>query len=487
VSVSLLVACSSQPGAPDGDPLANVRDNTLSIRNRVASVEPARARAGTQMQMVVATVRTFKDIAWSPAQPPELRLAVITALLNDPDPVVVEDARAMGKLMLPREQDRPIVVLLAKTAAQRQWTDYIPSLIRSYSRPLPAVEELQRSEALAISDLSAGRPVPEVVFEVFLNPPQMPESYGLDWAKRFRADAWDLLGRLDKDGALRIRLLHDAPSGTGENMVGSNLKRCLAELRSIPLTGDEMNWLNSLLDPAKGGNAEWWKHASAAISRVQDKGPFQIRHAEPVRWAAANKPEWFNASRDELLSQVRSRLDGRTHTDRNSGAMTKIREDFQHYEGQLRWADLICVLVIDEMLHQPHVQRTIFDQTILDAKDKTTEYGGILTFTSHSGTDPMTSAKAGLFPPRPGQRQGDERFVASDEMINASDQSVAHYHFHVQQRRNAGYAGPSDSDLVYAARYGRSCVVFTSLDEGRLNVDFYQPDGIVLDLGEISR
>ena len=40
-------------------------------------------------------------------------------------------------------------------------------------------------------------------------------------------------------------------------------------------------------------------------------------------------------------------------------------------------------------------------------------------------------------------------------------------------------------DLAYAARYGRSCVVFTSVSGGVLNADLYFPDGVVLDLGEV--
>ena len=41
--------------------------------------------------------------------------------------------------------------------------------------------------------------------------------------------------------------------------------------------------------------------------------------------------------------------------------------------------------------------------------------------------------------------------------------------------------------MNYAARYGRACLVFTSFDEDTLGVDLYQPDGVILDLGQLKR
>jgi hypothetical protein len=41
-------------------------------------------------------------------------------------------------------------------------------------------------------------------------------------------------------------------------------------------------------------------------------------------------------------------------------------------------------------------------------------------------------------------------------------------------------------DLAYAARQGRSCLVLTSVSSRAINVDYYQPDGVVIDLGTIT-
>ena len=56
-----------------------------------------------------------------------------------------------------------------------------------------------------------------------------------------------------------------------------------------------------------------------------------------------------------------------------------------------------------------------------------------------------------------------------------------------QDPRNAEYAGPSPNDLAYAARYGRNCLVLTSVSVDAVDIDYYQPDSVTLDLGEIRK
>mgnify|MGYP001627977827 FL=1 len=70
-------------------------------------------------------------------------------------------------------------------------------------------------------------------------------------------------------------------------------------------------------------------------------------------------------------------------------------------------------------------------------------------------------------------------------MIRFSDRALAHYHFHANERNNEKYAGPSRADYINAETSGRTSLVFTSIKEDELNVDLYQPNGVVIDLGII--
>jgi hypothetical protein len=64
---------------------------------------------------------------------------------------------------------------------------------------------------------------------------------------------------------------------------------------------------------------------------------------------------------------------------------------------------------------------------------------------------------------------------------------LAHYHFHAQEYKNSEFAGPGKGDIDTADRLDFNFLVFTFIDEKTLNVDFYQPGGVVVDLGTIKR
>lgn len=464
-------------------PVAALRNSDAPERARIEAVERSRDDAKGNGASLAARRQAIKDIVWTPTQPAKLRVAAMRSLLNDADPAAVSDARELGKLILPREQSREMVILLGQTAADRGWDDYVPALVRAYARPARmGVKEEERAERTALKQIRPNTPVEEVVLDVFLHPPQAPASYGLDWTQRTRNDAWELLSRLDRDGALRRRVLA-ADSGVGaEDATVLAIRKSVSDLRAMPISGDQLNWVLSLTDPKKTENAAWWAEAAGAIAESA-QNELEIRHAEAIRWARANKPGSVRATRAELLSQVRSRLEGRVHNQRTAeDSSRRVSERFGDWEQKLTWADALCVLLVDDALHDPGVVDSLFKQVELDRKDSTTEYGGVLYEPSREGA----GARAALFPPRPGQRRGDDQFVASDDMIAASDRALAHYHFHVQHRRGVEYAGPSPGDLDYALRYGRTCVVLSSIADGVLGVDLYQPNGVVLDLGDIK-
>jgi hypothetical protein len=356
--------------------------------------------------------------------------------------------------------------------------------------------ESDRPERAAIHILAKGAPVERVVFQSFLKPPAQASSYGADWAQRFRADAWDLLARLDTDGAMRASMLSEIPEAGADDLV-LDIQRCVRELKAMPRTGDELKWLMSIVDPKKRANAIWWGEAAKAIASIGEDGRSSVlalRHAEAIRWAAAKHPQWLQATRQELLSELRTRLGRRTIHERSAeSGQYRVHEQLVDWEAKLRWGDLISILAIDEAIREPSVVRAFVTQAELDRKDDTTEYGGVLMLRSAMAGGASRPSQAAdewiavLFPPRAGQREGDEKFVASADMIAASDQALAHYHMHAQKTRNSEFAGPSSGDLLYAARSGRACVVLTTLYEGKMDADYYQADGVVIDLGELGQ
>ena len=88
------------------------------------------------------------------------------------------------------------------------------------------------------------------------------------------------------------------------------------------------------------------------------------------------------------------------------------------------------------------------------------------------------------FPPR--IRHHDQKFLASQAMLDAGYTALFHFHYHVQRFRNDDYAGPGFGDVNYADNTRANCLVLTSVRRGALNVDFYRHGRVLVDLGVIE-
>lgn len=483
-AVGLVLAGCGGGSSRVADPLTDIRDPRLSEKRRTQAIEQVWAEAEAGKLDRITAREELKTVAWSAGWPESMRMTALRALASDTTEKGQADTRNMFRLMLPREPNRNVTIFLCATVRDRGWKDATPSLVRSLARVWPDVPDRERPEYAAINALNAPKTVQEVVYDVFLNPPDEGGAFGIVPADRVRADAWDLLARVDADGSARARLL-EAPEASAESGPVADMRASLEELRCLPLSGDEIAWLSALRDFRNEQHRAWWEQTRTAIAGIdQQKAPkLQLRHLEPIYWASLNRTEWLSASREQLLSELRTRLQGREKHRRKAGDLENWRprpETLAESEAKLSWADLLTILVIDDAVRQSGVVQSLFAQAAMDTEDKSAEYGGLVL-----ASNGQTPAEAVLFPPRAAARRGDKQFVASLDMIQQGARALAHYHFHVQEVRNGPYAGPSPDDLNYAARYGRSCLVLTSVAAGALDIDYYQPDGIVIDLGDI--
>lgn len=494
LSAGTLQSCSS---GPSSTPITDMRNPGLSESARIDAMDAAwsTSQPGTAEREMARNA--MKDLVWSSATPSQLRIRIMGTLLDSPDPTEAADARNMAKLIMPREKSRQMVTLLADIAGTRGWDDFVPPLIRSYSRWVPEVKDTERAERIALDRLAKGKPVEHLVFAAFVTPPEAEETYGVNWQDRLRSDAWDLLGRLDADGSMRIGLITslDAPGMVKpDDRVLQTIRACFKDLRSIPLTGDELKWAMRLRDEKIAENAAWWSACRGVIAGLDfDRtGPLALRHAEPIRWASTHKSEWISMTRAELKNVLSERIKTRKTNVRSAeppNVGRTYRENLDAWDDRLRWGDVLSMLVIDEALSEANIAPALTRFAELDRKDTTTEYGGIVRQSTAAEATENNAPKfiTVLYPPRPGQRMGDTQFIASDDMVANSDVALLHFHFHAQSSSNRGYSGPSYADLEYARRYGRNCIVFTSVSEGVLGIDYYQANFAVVDLGELPR
>lgn len=454
-----------------GDALADLSDGSLGYQTRIRAIEDTKADVDAGLLDRAAWRESVKKVAWGAANYEKLRLAAIEALLEDDE----ADTRNMLRLMLAREPQWPVIGRICELAGERGWTEYTPALVRSWSRPVVQPADPERPERAALIALHPGREVEEVVFEVFATPSQ-DKLFG----DKAREEAWALLCRLDPSGSKAARYL--VTMGESNDPLLVDLRAGARDLRAAPTTPEQLQWLRDL---RRGEHAAWWAEATVAVSGLgaEQLEGFELRHVAGVRWAAANEPGWLTASRSELISRLQERLSGRKTQQRLAESVEGSpppRERLSDNLGKLVWGDALLILIADRAIAESDVLSALHEQADLDREDISTEHGGVLDW-GPSGFVALS------YPPRPAQRIADNRFVASPELLEAGAAALFHYHFHARKADESEYAGPGPGDMDYAERFGRSCLVFTSLNKDTLNVDYYQPNGGLVDLGEALR
>lgn len=484
--------CASGGGGAGGaaqDPVAQALARDEHVDTRKAAIDQiwAQVESGTMDRM--AGREAIKRVVWG-ANPEQVRLHALRTLAGDETEVGLADTESLMGFLLPTEGNLRVLAFIGETVASRGWVDVTPALIRSYARPTAMVDDADRAERGAIERLHSGKSVEEVAFEVFLYRPGSAGEQGLalDRAEKARLAAWDLLGRLDPEGSARVKLMSGGV-GSGSADPTLDVLRAAAGLGVVPVTSSELEWVRGVFASQAAEDRAWWAQVTSAVEKLgeEQRVGLRVRHLEPVRWAAAHQPDLLVMGRAELLSDLKGRLSGRKVYRREregQGFGMGEPETIEHWESRLSWGDMLAIRVIDQAMEHPAVANALFAQAEEDRRDTSTEHGGVLSMVA---TGAGEESAVYPFPPRASQRFGDRRFVASDDMFRSSGRSLAHYHFHVQEARNRAYAGPGEGDMEYARAHGRNCLVLTSVQDDVMNVDYYQSNGAVVDLGELRR
>lgn len=496
VVVGASVAACSTGSVPEGrDAQAEALDPRRQLNERQIALEQTVREAESGQRDPDAVRESMKQLIWKGSAPDQLRVRALGLLLADQRPGMPADTRNVLRLRMPTDASWVFIEAVCDACVQRaaepEWKEMTAALVRSYARRVPTPTDDQRPEKRALEALHPGQSIEQTAFNTFID----PVGYGAttkvaDWATKAREAAWDLLSRLDPDGSKRTSML--AASDSNDPAVRS-LTRAARELGVVPVTGSELTWLERLLESNNSANQSWWAAASSACVQLgaEQRGGLELRHIEAVRWASMSHPDLLRLGRSELLSELQQRLAagaGRRVWRKTEGLRMDeqiSRETLDERQSELVWGDVLTLLMIDEAVHDPGVVQELFTQADADRADSSAEYGGALGQGSALGRTGAFSARG--FAPRASQRLNDRTFVAPNELFSGSDRAIAHYHFHVQTDSNAAYAGPGAGDLEYARTHGRNCVVFTSVKSGILNVDYYQRNGAVVDLGELSR
>ena len=456
LTVMCLAACATTSSSRD--PNAAMLDRERGVEYRLAA---ARREAQTRPANP-SRLRALEQLVFEPKHPDELRLYAIDELLR------IDEASFKQNVAdrLSQLDNWTSIQRVLDITVERLWTDLTPTLVRSYAREAHAYTDTERPERLALVKLHAPRKVDAIIGDVFEN---------VDDTATFpqQVAAWELLARLLEPEALRERVATAAPRS---NLV-RDLQAALTDLHVLPTNREAVLWLTFLRDPAAGGQWRAMKRIAERLSPQQQRG-LELRHLSLLSHVDDGITR---QSREQLIADVRSRLAGQSHVYVDTGAKGAAGDRPQHFDhvlDQLVWADVATVKILFDAVHGPRVVADVFNQADRDFKDTDTELGGVLDIDDNGWY---------VRPYDPLFKRNDRAYYAAPDLVLRLYERGVHYHLHAQLRQNLDYAGPGSGDMKFARRMGLSCVVFTTVDDNLINVDYYQPNGAIVDLGHITR
>ncbi len=206
----------------------------------------------------------------------------------------------------------------------------------------------------------------------------------------------------------------------------------------------------------------------------QDGYTFDARDSYMILQA---DPELLSRDRERLARSIASRLERLSHTSRPPsypGAPDDYPEDFAGQQAKLSAVDLLRITLLLDTLDQPEPVRQLRRYIVADRADTASEHGGLC----------FLEGGAVTFRKFASQRQGgDNQYFWSGEMLQQRVLSLVLWHCHTNKNAETPPAGPGLDDMHHAAWHDYPGLVISLLRDDAVNIDYYTPDGIVVDLG----
>lgn len=368
--------------------------------------------------------------------------------------------------------DRQTVAWLAETIAERGWADQASALVRSLARPDRAVEIDRRPEWSALAKLFPDRPVESTLADFFLEAPEGNDRLAV------ALSAWHILvKRFSRDR--QASLIREAAERG--HVLGTTMLRSMSDWEVIPDSREELYRLVILgegrLLPVRPGTTRSADGQDRELSRrigvMREAGAAQprVRHLPAISWGTSEQIGRSRAERQRMLQRHLATVD---RHEREPSTDLKLLCDY----------DLLTLELLIESMGRPDLVASWFEQADADLADIRTEYGGLLKVAEHEDNGSRDIRAVAYMPIT---MRHDYAYYSPPGLLIDLPHAIAHYHFHAQDYRNRHAAHPGPGDLEFADQMRITGLVLTFINRRTLNVDFYAPGGIVVDLGNIHR
>ncbi len=458
IAAAVVPGCTSP--LPVEDPMATLRQPQEGPRRLLgAMVELDQAPDEAYLDALT-------DIMWKPGYVVGTRQAAFDRLLEYDEAGLKKTIRRR----LPSLGARLWLEHLCGLIVEHGWIDLSPALVSAWARPIPFVDDFDRIEYMSLVELYGNREgVVDAVYELLVESRSGP----------LRTRCWGLLFRIGYRERL-ITLLRDEAVDPDDAML-ADLRAGALDLGVVPRNREEILWVRKLREPER---AEFWSQATVAVQSLPDslKLTLELRDLPIVVAAFVNEPDLLDTEKQVLYQRLAESLSGKTkHIDtrRYEGFPGAYDQFLAAHRKTLTWGDLAAMTLAMRAASVPQVAEHLFDYAERDRLDETTEYGGVISLDRRGRFEVLE------FPPR--FRTADNRFVASQRMLDAAYTAVFHFHFHAQKYDNRRWTAPGIGDLNYAEILRANCLVFTFVNKDTLAVDFYRHSRVIVDLGEIAR
>ena len=462
VPIALLAGCETTVQ----DPMTALADKSAHDRTHLKSIQMMRER---NLDDDPIYLDLLAGIVWRPGY----GLAVRREALNELWAHDREQTILLLRRQLPRMTNWPWLTECCAWIADRDITELDPALISSWGRPRALTpDETDRPEFIALVRMHGRDAVVDKIFELFVASNKRSQ-------RGLRQRCWDLLHRLGERGRL-IALATESEPDTDDIMM-LDLNAAARDFGMVPYNREEIIWLQKLRQPE---NEDFWEEAMVAMERVpaERRSELEMRDLAIVVAATRHRQDLLDAPVTRLYSHVDGMLRGRKHySEYNPGipGADPMMERLRTHRERLTWSDLAAIeLALQALQHAP-VRTHLFAYADEDHEDESTEFGGVIALDRKGRFEVLE------FKPR--IREHDLKFNASQAMFDAGYTSLFHFHFHAQRYGNRDHAGPGLGDMNYADNTRANCLVFTFVDEDRMNVDYYRHGRVIVDLGTIRR
>jgi len=189
----------------------------------------------------------------------------------------------------------------------------------------------------------------------------------------------------------------------------------------------------------------------------------------------------LNLTGSQLKSNIQQKLNSLRHLKRPASypnAQDDYREDFVDQCNLLSYTDLLRIWLLLDDLATRATHRHLGDLLARDRQAELTEIGGLLYLQSDK-------IQWRVYPP--GRLGGDNQYIESQSLLMDSAFCLARWHCHVDTWRTVEIAGPGIDDVHYAKYVNSPIVIVTLLDDRQheiiYNIDYLNPQGVVIDLG----